>query len=153
MFTPMNQQELGNLKQSAGPATRPDRLVTFDANEGDELSVPSHHDGNPSGTFMRALVNPIGEDGLSLLGVRYEPNKTIDRHKHDVPQIVLVLEGEIRQGRKVFGPGMGYYTPAGMPYKLVVGSQGARLVEFRPSPLTFRTDWLDTVVGPALTDD
>jgi quercetin dioxygenase-like cupin family protein len=90
--------------------------------------------------------------GLSLLGVRYGPNAVVDRHKHDVAQIVVVLEGEIRQGRKVFRPGAGYYTPPGMPYKIVAGPEGARLVEFRASPLNFRTEWLDDVTVDAVRD-
>ncbi|WP_133150521.1 cupin domain-containing protein [Frankia canadensis] len=137
------QQRSTNLKLSAGPVTRPDRMAFFDIAGSAETNVPSRFDDTPSGTYVQALVNPPGGEGLSLLGVRYAPNSEVARHKHDVPQIVLVLEGEIRQGRRVFGPGSGYYTPPNVPYKITVGPEGARLLEFRATPLTFQTLWLD----------
>ncbi|MCX4095677.1 cupin domain-containing protein [Nocardia sp. alder85J] len=142
METTPEYQRVTDLKQKAGPITRADRMAFFDMGEISETAVPLPT-GELSGTWIQALVNPLEPGGFSLLGVRYEPNSRVERHRHDVPQIVIVLEGEIRQGRRVFGPGSGYYTPADVPYKIVVGPDGARLVEFRATPLTFRTEWLD----------
>ena len=128
-----------DVRQIAGPATDPSRLSFFDMSRLPLVPVPERPHS------IQALVNPVGAEGCSLLAVHYPPNMEVQRHRHDVPQIVLVLEGELRQGKHVLGPGAGYYTPAGMAYKLVAGSEGARLVEFRPTALTFSTEWLTSM--------
>jgi hypothetical protein len=49
--------------------------------------------------------------------------------------VVLVVEGSVRQGGRVLGPGSGYYTPAGAAYALQVGPEGCSYVEFRHTRL------------------
>jgi quercetin dioxygenase-like cupin family protein len=131
--------------QTAGPLTKPSRTSFFDVHGLPETPVvPPGTEMPPEGVMIsiQALVNPDEPGAPSLLGVRYAPNAFVDRHKHNVAQIVVVLEGELRQGNRTFGPGQGYYTPAGAPYAVQVGPQGVKLVEFRPGWLQFTTDWV-----------
>jgi quercetin dioxygenase-like cupin family protein len=93
-------------------------------------------------TSLKALVNPSDGSGCSLQAVRYQPNSVVPRHSHSVAQIVFVLEGEARQGNRVFGPGCGYYTPAGSVYSVQAGPDGVTLIEFRPTPLDFASDYV-----------
>ena len=131
--------------QSAGPLTSPDRTVFFDAKAMSETPVVlPGEELPPEGAMinLQALVNPDRPDACSLLGVRYAPNAVIERHKHNVAQIVIVVEGELRQGNRKFGPGEGYYTPEGAPYAIQAGPQGVKVLEFRPGWLQFTTDWV-----------
>jgi hypothetical protein len=44
-----------------------------------------------------------------------------------------VLEGEVRQGNRRFGPGSGMFVPAGSTYGVQYGPEGARYLEIRHS--------------------
>jgi mannose-6-phosphate isomerase-like protein (cupin superfamily) len=135
----------GQMMQSAGPMSTSDRWHFFDLAASPEHAVITEQQPDPdqASTFLRALVNHTDADGYSLQAVRYAPNAYVPRHHHDVAQIVLVLEGEAFLGNRRFGPGQGYYTPAGKGYSVQVGDEGVTLVEFRHSPLTIETVWLD----------
>jgi hypothetical protein len=132
----------GTFMQTAGPLTKVDRTVFFDSHSMPETPVPGTEVG-PEGAMinLQALVNPDQPEGCSLLGVRYTPNAVIERHKHNVAQIVVVIEGELRQGSRRFGPGEGYYTPEGAAYAVKAGPGGVKVLEFRPGWLQFSTEW------------
>ncbi|MBV9660934.1 MAG: hypothetical protein JO337_07230 [Acidimicrobiales bacterium] len=133
------------MMQTAGPLTNPAKTSFFDFNGMPETPVvPPGTEVPPEGAMinLQALVNPDRPDAPSLLGVRYTPNAFIPRHKHNVAQIVIVVEGELRQGNRRFGPGEGYYTPAEGPYAVQAGPEGVKVLEFRPGWLQFTTDWV-----------
>jgi len=90
---------------------------------------------------IQVLLNQTDDNGYSLQAVKYPAHAYIPRHHHGVDQVVLVLEGELYQGKKVVRAGSGYFTPAGHPYAVKAGPEGVRLVEFRHSPLNFSTEW------------
>jgi len=92
---------------------------------------------------VQVLLNQTDANGYSLQGVKYPPHAYIPRHHHDADQVVFVLEGELSQGNKVVKAGSGYYTPAGNAYAVKAGAEGVRLIEFRHSPLTFSTEWVE----------
>jgi len=73
---------------------------------------------------------------FNLLRMKLAPNFTIPRHFHNSAQIVFVLKGEVRQGNRVFTPGMGYSTPAEQPYTITAGADGCEVVEVRSDPIT-----------------
>ena len=123
--------------QGGGPITNPARTSFFDL-----ASMPEKTLGDPDrpSLAIQAAVNPA-ESGCSLMAVRYPPNATVALHRHDVAQIVVVLEGELRQGNRVFKPGAGYYTPAHQAYTITAGPDGVKVIEFRPGPLSFESDF------------
>ena len=144
---PTSRQWQAAMMRSAGPLTDPDKLSFFDLTTMPWTPVvtgrePADAVGHPM-TSLKALVNPGGETGCSLQAVKYRPNAVVPRHRHDVPQIVMVLEGEARLGNRVFKPGSGYYTPADLAYAVHVGPEGATLIEFRPSPLNFSSHYVN----------
>ena len=55
----------------------------------------------------------------------------VPRHYHEEDQVFIVLEGEIRQGSRRFGPGSGMFVPAGSTYGVQYGPEGARYLEIR----------------------
>jgi len=127
------------FRRSTGPTSDSTRWSFFSAEQANATPIIGR-DG-PTGSYLQALVNHTDADGYSLISVRYPPNTTVPRHSHDVAQIVVVLEGELRQGRRTFPVGSGYYSPAGAPYVVSSGDSGAHVLEFRHNPLTFTTDW------------
>jgi quercetin dioxygenase-like cupin family protein len=92
---------------------------------------------------IQILLNQTDANGYSLQGVKYPPNAYIPRHRHDVDQVVLVLEGELRQGNRIVNAGSGYFTPAGDAYAVKAGPEGVHLVEFRHAGLNFSTEWVE----------
>jgi hypothetical protein len=142
---PTTPEWQARMMQSAGPPTDPAKMSFFDLQAMPWTGVVTGRErpedvGNPM-TSLKALVNPNGDEGCSLQAVKYRPNAVVPRHRHDVAQIVLILEGEARLGNRVFKPGAGYYTPAHFAYSVQAGPDGVTLVEFRPTPLNFRSDY------------
>jgi hypothetical protein len=127
------------FRRSTGPTSESTKWSYFKADESDATEIPGP-DGR-SGMYLQALVNHTDADGYSLISVRYPPNTKVPRHSHDVPQVVMVLEGELRQGNRRLTAGCGYYSPADAAYVVSAGPEGAHVIEFRHSPMTFSTDW------------
>ena len=91
---------------------------------------------------VQPLLADPDNDGMSAGCYYFEPNFVMPRHYHDTDQVVLVVEGELRQGNKVLKPGSGYFTPAGSPYAFTAGPAGCRIIEFRDRS-NFRTVYVD----------
>ena len=127
------------FRRSTGPTSDSSKWSYFKAEKASATEIPGPEGG--SGMFLQALVNHTDAEGYTLISVRYPPNTKVPRHSHDVPQVVMVLEGELRQGNRRLGPGAGYYTPAGGAYVVTAGADGAHVIEFRHNPMTFSTDW------------
>ena len=134
-----NHDAVVQFRRSTGPESVSTKWSYFEADASRATEIPGPDGG--SGTFLQALVNHTDADGYSLISVRYPPNAQVPRHSHDTAQIVLVLEGELRQGNRRLTAGCGYYTPTDAAYILSAGDEGAHVLEFRHSPMTFSTDW------------
>lgn len=93
---------------------------------------------------LRVLLNQ-GPGGYSLVESDLAPGTRVPRHKHNMAQVALVLEGSMKHGNKVLGPGDGYFTPPNGAYSFVVGPEGCRYVEFRLGSVEeITTDVLET---------
>jgi mannose-6-phosphate isomerase-like protein (cupin superfamily) len=141
------------LMQSAGPRSTSDKWTFFAMDEMPWRAVGLEEglDPDTTHTCLKALVNHTDADGYSLQAVKYLPDAEVARHRHDVAQIAFVVEGSASLGNKFIGPGEGYYTPAFSPYKVKAGPEGVVMLEFRHSPLTFETQWVDADAGDQLT--
>jgi hypothetical protein len=93
--------------------------------------------------FRDALFTRRRQVGpFHLLEVRMAPNFVIPRHHHNIDQMVLVVEGSVRQGRRWFHPGDGYFTSAHTPYTTAAGPEGALVVEVRKDDIdALQTMW------------
>jgi hypothetical protein len=80
------------------------------------LTVPFVHEG------------PLG---FSLVTVEFEPGFLVARHSHTSDCLYYIVEGDIALGRRVLGPGDGFFLPADHPYGYRVGPRGVKLLEFR----------------------
>jgi hypothetical protein len=78
-----------------------------------------------------------------LLEIRLAPNFIIPRHHHNHDQMILVVEGSLRQGRRWFNVGDGYFTKAMVPYTTAAGPEGARYIEIRKDPIESLETWWD----------
>jgi len=119
---------------SAGPVTSVHDFSYFDITTMPELEVSPE-------MWIQALVNHVEDEGHSMLMVRHAAGNVTPTHSHDVDQIVLVLDGSIKQGNRAFTPRTGFFTPKGRRYMLTAGDEGTVRVEWRPSSLRFATDW------------
>jgi hypothetical protein len=84
-----------------------------------------------AGRLTTRILFDQGPSGFSLSESEVAPGTHVLRHKHNVPQLILILEGSMKQGNREIGPGAGYFTPADTPYGFVAGNEGCRYVEFR----------------------
>jgi quercetin dioxygenase-like cupin family protein len=129
----------------ANPRSR--KTIYFKLDEDQEWNptiLPA--DGSAGGEFPDTVrghvdVGDYFRDGLwtrrqqigsmHLLEMKLAPNFSLPRHHHNLDQLVLVLEGEARQGNRRFHAGDGYFTPAFTPYSTSAGPDGCRLLEIR----------------------
>ncbi len=72
-----------------------------------------------------------GPEGFSLVTVELDPGFDLARHSHSTDCLYYVVEGELRMGRRVLGPGDGFFVPADHPYAYRAGPRGVKLLEFR----------------------
>ena len=72
------------------------------------------------------------EERPQLVEVRRAPNSVAEPHAHGHDEIIFVLEGELRFGARVCGPGSAALIPGHTLYGFVVGPQGCRFLNFRP---------------------
>ena len=76
--------------------------------------------------------HPGGEDRLQLFEVRAPADAKFEAHSHDEDEIILVVEGELRAGSQVVGPGGSMYVSGGTVYSFRAGPSGLRFFNFRP---------------------
>jgi hypothetical protein len=87
---------------------------------------------------------------VGIYGFQWGPDFYIPTHYHDVPQVTLVIGGELVFGNRVVGSGAGVYRPAGGAYNFKTGPRGATILEIRHTA-KFRTAYKDRdveLVGP-----
>jgi quercetin dioxygenase-like cupin family protein len=76
---------------------------------------------------------PGGLNELQLFEVRLPPDTDVGAHAHVADEVMYVLEGELRFGRKVLPAGSAVSIPGCTVYAFRAGPQGARFLNFRPS--------------------
>lgn len=92
---------------------------------------------SPRSTWrFQPLLNQTDDNGWSVTCYIVPPESErsphgVPRHYHDEDQVFVVLEGEVRQGSRRFGPGSGMFIPAGNTYGVQYGPEGARYLEIR----------------------
>jgi anti-sigma factor ChrR (cupin superfamily) len=68
----------------------------------------------PSSFATKVHVKDLGiADGRAMQLVRYEPGARFPAHRHDGPEFIYVLEGELLHHGKRLGPGWASVAPAG----------------------------------------
>lgn len=90
----------------------------------------------PTNWKFQPLLNQTDENGWSVTCYIVPPESerrpyAVPRHYHEEDQVFIVLEGEVRQGNRRFGPGSGMFVPAGNTYGVQYGPEGARYLEVR----------------------
>jgi mannose-6-phosphate isomerase-like protein (cupin superfamily) len=90
----------------------------------------------PTNWKFQPLLNQTDDNGWSVTCYIVPPESerlpyAVPRHYHEEDQVFIVLEGEVRQGNRRFGPGSGMFVPAGSTYGVQYGSEGARYLEIR----------------------
>jgi quercetin dioxygenase-like cupin family protein len=82
------------------------------------------------GTSTR-FYHPGSDTDLQMFEVTVKPGDLIDQHAHDEDEIIYVLEGEMRLGSRVVGPGGSAHIPGRTLYSFRAGSEGLRFLNFR----------------------
>lgn len=89
-----------------------------------------------AGRLTTRVLLDQGHGGFSLIESDVAPGTRVPRHKHNLAQVVFIVEGTMLHGNRTLGPGAGYYTPADRPYTLLAGPEGCRYIEFRVGGMT-----------------
>src|ERR1700757_3881080 len=112
-FDPHMSDVSARLK-TAGPRTTSSKASFFSLEEiGEQVFAVNKDNPNQVLNHFTALLNHSDEGEYSLGWARWAPNTVIPRHRHSCDQVVLVVEGSVRQGNRVLSRGSGYFTPAG----------------------------------------
>ena len=77
------------------------------------------------------MLHTGADDGLQLFEARIAPNETIALHAHAEDEIIYVLDGELRMGRKRLGPGTSLFVAGNTLYGFSTGPAGVRFLNFR----------------------
>lgn len=78
-------------------------------------------------------VHESGELGsLQLFEVSYPPDVHVGVHAHEHDEIIYVLEGAMRLGNRLVGPGSSLFVAAHTLYSFGAGPSGLRMLNFRP---------------------
>lgn len=75
---------------------------------------------------------PGSETEPQLFERRLDPNVVVDPHAHEVDQIMIVLEGELRFGNQVCSAGSAVHIKGNSLYGFRAGPEGVRFFNFRP---------------------
>lgn len=75
--------------------------------------------------------HPGSDTELQMFEVRIPPEQDVPAHAHHTDEIIYVLEGELRLGAHVVGPGSSVYIGGETLYSFVPGPQGVRFLNFR----------------------
>jgi hypothetical protein len=79
-------------------------------------------------TFTRHAGGP---DQPHLFEVRFDANTLASPHAHGVDEIIVVVEGEIHFGNKVFAVGSSISIPKDTLYSFRAGPEGVTFLNFR----------------------
>ncbi|MGE0483367.1 MAG: cupin domain-containing protein [Gammaproteobacteria bacterium] len=77
------------------------------------------------------MLHAGADGGLQLFEARIAADETIALHAHAEDEIIYVLEGELRIGRKRLGPGTSLFVAGNTLYGFSTGSAGVRFLNFR----------------------
>ena len=87
-----------------------------------------------------------GGAGVSFFIVDAAPGRGPSLHKHDYPEVFIVLEGGATfrgpDGDVEVGPGHVVVVPAGEPHGFTASEDGSRQVNIHVSP-RFVTEWIE----------
>ena len=86
--------------------------------------------GAGSGVDVRQQV-PGGPEELQMVEVRLAPNREIAAHAHLEDEVIYVVEGEIRFGRRRCPAGSTVVVPKLQLYGFRAGPDGCRFLNFR----------------------
>lgn len=78
------------------------------------------------------IREPGSEENPQLVELRYTPDSEIRLHSHDEDEIIYVLDGTMRINNRSVGPGACLTIPGGTFYGFHAGSDGLRILNFRP---------------------
>jgi hypothetical protein len=133
------------------------RTVLFNFGNVEWTQVVTDEAGSMTGTIPESLKGHVNfaeyyakgmwtafidAGAFNVLGVKLAPDYTIQRHHHNMHQLVLVQEGEVWQGNRCYKPGDGYFTRAYHPYSVTAGPEGSISFEIRTEPIgTLETIW------------
>ncbi len=88
----------------------------------------------------RIHIKFLGERGTGpwVLWTRYEPNHIQPAHSHDEDEVIYVMEGQVRVGETLCGPGTAIFVEKNTRYgPLVAGPLGVVFLRATPEGLAW----------------
>ncbi len=81
---------------------------------------------------LSRVHEPGTATGLHLSEAHYKPGSVIEVHSHTEDEIIYVVEGSMKLGSRELKPGSSIFITAKTLYGFTAGSEGLRMVVFRP---------------------
>jgi unsaturated pyranuronate lyase len=106
----------------------------------------------PQSIWDAVAVRAVHGERLTLGVVELEANAIVPEHRHDNEQLGMVLAGaltfRIGDETRELGPGGMWSIPASAPHEVVVGPEGAVVIDVFAPP---RSDWSGVEPEPPRT--
>ena len=82
----------------------------------------------------------VGEEdeGLRAFIQNREPGFQTEVHSHSQDEVIYIVDGEIRMGKRVLGPGSILLIPKDVQYQFTAGDDGVRFLNIRPGPSDYQ---------------
>ena len=77
------------------------------------------------------IIHPGTNNEPQLFEASIAPNAKVSLHAHEADEIIYVLAGEMRIGRKKLGPGASVFVAGKTLYGFSAGPAGVRFLNFR----------------------
>ncbi|MBC81785.1 MAG: hypothetical protein CMQ33_13290 [Gammaproteobacteria bacterium] len=84
------------------------------------------------------IVGDADSSDLCAFIMHLAPGYETELHSHSEDEVMYVLEGEIRMGRRVLGPESILVIHKDSQYKFTVGNEGVRFLNIRPGVTEYR---------------
>ncbi len=97
----------------------------------DAASVAFDHPSTATPEITRGCLFAGSDTEPELVEVRLPPGLLVEPHAHSRDEVIAILEGSIRLGRRELGPGSAVSVTADTLYTFRVGPEGVRFLNFR----------------------
>ena len=122
------------------------KIVITNVDEAPWVREAVQDDGRKTGAQIVGEV----DEGLRAFIMNVAPGFDTGIHSHSQDEVIYIVDGEIRMGKRVLGPQSIVFIPKDVQYQFTVGDEGVRFLNIRPGPADYQPVGKPVVTSEAL---